>query len=82
MNRADKIIRGWNLPTIKKIAAAVKREREEKKWTQQELSYETRLPISTISGVENSHRWPNTRTLYKVCKACGITLSELFEGID
>jgi transcriptional regulator with XRE-family HTH domain len=60
----------------------VRRLREERGWTQEELADNAGLHLDHISKIENRHREPMVRTIAKLAKGLGVTAGPLFEGID
>ena len=49
-----------------------------KKWTEYQLSVESGLPQSTISSWYRKNLYPTIPSLYKICEAFNITLSDFF----
>lgn len=72
----------------KNLAEKVRQLREEKGFTQEKLAFEANLTVPTYQRLEKGFSNngeplnPKTFTLLRVCKALGITLSELLEGLD
>lgn len=61
---------------------AVKKFRESKGWTQNQLAYHAGLATSVISQVENGKRDPSASTLRKLAEALDVAIPKLFEGED
>jgi len=53
--------------------------REQRNWSQQELSERSSIPQNLISNYETNVRKPNAGTMERLAKAFGIKVSELFE---
>ncbi len=60
-----------------KIGANLKRERERRLLTQQELAAKAGVGYPTISRIENDHAEPHFRTIRKLAKALGVDPAEL-----
>lgn len=68
---------------MKDILTAINELREQRNWTEYQLSEHSGLPQSTISSWFRKGMVPTVPSLEKVCAAFGITLSQLFaEGND
>ena len=68
---------------MKDTLAAITAHREARGWTEYHLAEMAGLPQSTISSWYRKSAMPSMTSLEKVCKAFGITLSQLFaEGKD
>lgn len=63
---------------MKDVLAAITRHREARGWTEYGLAERSGLPQSTISSWYCKNASPTVASLEKVCKALGITLSQLF----
>lgn len=63
---------------MKNILTTITELREERGWTEAVLSEQSGLPQSTISSWYRKNSSPTVASLEKVCKAYGITLSQLF----
>jgi transcriptional regulator with XRE-family HTH domain len=67
--------------SIQKIVGEnIKRLRERKMWTQQELSDLTGISQATISHVEKGHRWPSIETVEILADWFDVDPSELFQA--
>lgn len=67
---------------MKDILASITAYREERGWTEYQLAERSGLPQSTISSWYRKNMTPSTQSLEKICKAFGITLSQLFAEGD
>lgn len=68
---------------MKDILAEITRQREARHWTEYQLAEHSGLPQSTISSWYRKHMMPTIPSLEKICRAFGITLSQLFaDGED
>ena len=63
---------------MKDILAAITKYREERGWSEYQLSERAGLPQSTISSWYRKNMVPTVTSLEKICVAFGITLSQLF----
>ena len=63
---------------VKDILAVITAYRQERGWTEYELSERAGLPQSTISSWYRKNMMPTVPSLEKRCAAFGITLSQLF----
>ena len=63
---------------MKDILATITKYREERGWTEYQLSEHSGLPQSTISSWYRKNLIPTIPSLEKICSAFGITLSQLF----
>lgn len=55
--------------------------RHQRKWSQEELSFESGVNKNYISDLERGKRNPSLKVLSKISCAFSITLEELFKGI-
>lgn len=67
---------------MKDILTAITTYREERNWTEYQLAEHSGLPQSTISSWYRKNMIPTVPSLEKICKAFGITLSQLFAEGD
>lgn len=67
---------------MKDILKTITTYREERGWTEYQLSERSGLPQSTISSWYRKDMIPTIPSLEKICAAFGITLSQLFAGDD
>lgn len=58
----------------------IKRLREKKGWTQEELAEKAELHISYIGQIERGLRYPSLKVLFKISDALGIKITDLFKG--
>jgi transcriptional regulator with XRE-family HTH domain len=65
---------------IVEFGLSVRRAREAKGWTQDQLCEAADLNQAYISGVERGERNPTILSASRIAKALGLTLSELCEG--
>ncbi len=63
---------------MKDILITINQYREERGWTEYQLAEKSDLPQSTISSWYRKNMIPTVPSLEKICKAFGITLSQLF----
>lgn len=56
--------------------------RNERKWSQEDLSLESNVNKNYICDLENGHRNPSLEILERISDAFDISLSELFKGIE
>ena len=63
---------------MKEILAAIARLKDERGWSEYQLAERAGLPQSTISSWYCKNASPSVASLEKICKAFGITLSQLF----
>lgn len=67
---------------MKDILMTITKYREERNWTEYELSVRSGLPQSTISSWYRKDIVPTIPSLERICEAYGITLSQLFAEGD
>ncbi len=67
---------------MKDILSVITEYREERGWTEYQLSERSGLPQSTISSWYRKNMMPTILSLEKICSAFGITLSQLFAEGD
>lgn len=60
----------------------LRREREEKKLTQEKLAEKADLDPTYISGIERGVRNPSLLSIVRIAKALGTTASDLSRGIE
>lgn len=53
-----------------------------RKWSQEDLALEANVNKNYICDLENGRRNPSLEILERISDALGITLSELFRGIE
>ncbi|MHB8235673.1 MAG: helix-turn-helix domain-containing protein [Solirubrobacteraceae bacterium] len=64
------------------FAANLKRLREERGWSQEELSRRSRLHTTAISKLERGRRAPRFPTIIRLAETFEIPVGALFDGID
>lgn len=67
---------------MKDILSTITKYRESRGWTEYQLAERSGLPQSTISSWYRKDMMPSVPSLYKICRAFGITLSQLFAEDD
>ena len=67
---------------VKDILSVITEYREARGWTEYQLAERSGLPQSTISSWYRKNMVPTIPSLEKICKAFGITLSQLFAEKD
>ena len=60
----------------------IKKLRERKSWTQEELAEKANLHISYIGQIERGLRYPSLKVLFKIADALEVKISELFKGFN
>lgn len=60
----------------------VRRRREAKTLTQEQLAEKAGLDPTYISGIERGLRNPGIKNVAKLARALGLTTSELCQGVD
>jgi len=60
----------------------VRRQREAKELTQENLAERAGLDPTYISGIERGLRNPGIKNVARLAKALGLTTSELCKGVD
>ena len=51
-------------------------------FSQEELAQRAKISVSFLSMIERSTRLPHVKTLAAISNALGVTLSQLFQGLD
>jgi transcriptional regulator with XRE-family HTH domain len=64
-----------------KLGGRIKRLREDKGWSQNELQRVAGLPEGLVSRLERDIGNPSLETLSALAGALGVTVSELVEGL-
>jgi transcriptional regulator with XRE-family HTH domain len=62
-----------------KLGERIRAIRAKKDMTQNELAIECDFEKASMSRIESGQANPTIRTLYKICKALNITITELFK---
>ncbi len=60
----------------------IKRLREKKSWTQEELAEKADLHISYIGQIERGLRYPSLKVLFKIADALEVRIVDIFMGIN
>ena len=60
----------------------IKYLRSLKKWSQEDLALEAGINKNYLSDLERGSRNPTVKVMEKIANALGITISELFKGIE
>ncbi len=63
----------------KLVGRNVRRYRQEKDWSQEELAFESGIHQTYLSGVENGNRNPTVTVLAKLADALGVQPAALLE---
>ena len=69
-------------PVLVAFGATIRRLRLEKGLTQRELAKRSGLDVSYISGIERGCRNVSLKSLEKVAKGLGCSMSKTFEALD
>ena len=64
------------------LGMRVKFLRKQRKWSQEDLALESNINKNYICDLENGRRNPSLDILERLCVAFGISLEELFKGIE
>lgn len=60
----------------------IKKLREKKIWTQDELSEKADIHISYVGQIERGLRYPSLKILFRIADALEVKIRDLFEGIN
>ena len=66
----------------KQLGMRIRYLRSLKKWSQEDLALEANINKNYLSDLERGTRNPTVVIVEKIARAFGITLSELFRGIQ
>ncbi len=66
----------------KQLGMRIRYLRSLKKWSQEDLALEANINKNYLSDLERGTRNPTVVVVEKIARAFGITLSELFRGIQ
>ena len=66
----------------KQLGMRIKYLRSLKKWSKEDLALEAGINKNYLSDLERGSRNPTVKVLDKIAKTLGITLEELFKGIE
>lgn len=64
------------------LAALLKRLREEREVTQEQLAFDADITVSSLSRIERGLNSPGWTTLRKIVGALGVSLSELVASLE
>ena len=64
------------------LGMRIKYLRQKHKWSQEDLALNSNINRNYISDLENGRRNPSLEILERITIALGITLEELFKGIE
>lgn len=64
------------------LGMRIKYLRGERKWSQEDLALEANVNKNYICDLENGRRNPSLEILERIAIAFGMSLSELFKGIE
>lgn len=62
------------------LAERIRLYREQRGWTQKELSERAQLPQSRVSELESGKQWTTAANILKLAQAFGITMEQLMKG--
>ncbi len=65
-----------------KFGAHIRKLRQDRGWSQEQLAYKANLHPTYVSGVERGVRNLSLRNIEKLARALEISLSGLFKGLD
>ena len=66
----------------KQLGMRIKYLRSLRKWSQEDLALEAGVNKNYLSDLERGSRNPTVKVLDKIAKSLGITLEQLFKGIE
>jgi transcriptional regulator with XRE-family HTH domain len=75
-------MRKTKAPELLRFGDNVRKLREQREWTQEQLAEKSDLDQTFISGIERGTRNPTIITITKLSKALKTTVADLCEGID
>lgn len=61
------------------LADNIKKERKNKKFSQEKLAEEASMSLQMINDIEGCRRWPSEKTLTKISNALNVEVYTLFE---
>lgn len=67
---------------IKALGLNIKAERYRKELSQAQLAEMADLSPTSITGIETGQQIPSAINLYLIAKALGVSIDELFKGIE
>jgi DNA-binding XRE family transcriptional regulator len=62
----------------KRVGKGVKKFRKQTKMTQEQLAERVRLSTKYIQFIESGQRVPSLKTVYRIAKALGVKVQDLF----
>ena len=66
---------------VRDLALRIRKLRSAKGWSQERLAEEAAIHRTYLGGIERGLRNPALRNLFKIAKALGVSMNELFEGM-
>ncbi len=70
------------MKAVMQLGMRIRYLRSLRKWSQEDLALEANINRNYICDLENGRRNPSLDILERISDAFGITLSELFRGIE
>lgn len=64
------------------LGMRIKYLRSQRKWSQEDLAFEANVNKNYISDLENGRRNPSLDILERIAVAFGISLADLFRGVE
>lgn len=64
--------------TIVKLGQRIRKIREAKNMTQEELAYQAELDYSYVNQIENGRKNPTVQTLEQIAKVLKVSIKDLF----
>lgn len=65
-----------------RLGRQIKKLRQEKKWNQEELSYQSQISSSHLGHIERGEQNPTVETLQKIADGLQVEIAELFNFED
>ena len=69
-------------PLLRDVGARVRTCREKRQWTQEDLAERAELDRSYIAGIEAGLRNPSIKSMAKIARGLGLTISALLESVN
>jgi transcriptional regulator with XRE-family HTH domain len=66
---------------VRDLALRIRKLRSAKGWSQERLAEEAAIHRTYLGGIERGLRNPALKNLFKIAKALGVSMNELFEGM-
>jgi transcriptional regulator with XRE-family HTH domain len=66
---------------VRDLALRIRTLRSAKGWSQERLAEEAAIHRTYLGGIERGLRNPALKNLFKIAKALGVSMNELFEGM-